>query len=120
MPGRVGDSGDRPELNEQLLRWVVFVQGLNQPLSDLLSGLTRKLLRPCLIRATGEFSARLAQELDLGGIAAAPNATEQVNADRQALIPGKLGIHSFRNQSRYLPAIQHSLGSLLCARVVFV
>ena len=39
-------SGDSAEVSESLLRWAVFVQGLSQPLSDLLSGLVESFSGP--------------------------------------------------------------------------
>jgi len=42
---------------------------------------------------TGEIFGGFAQKMNLGSIAAAPDAIEQMKAHGQALMPGKAGIH---------------------------
>ena len=68
-------------------------QGLVQTRDYLLLRFARELVSGRLKRLGGKLPARPVQELQLGGVAPAPNAIQQMKPNGQAARPGKLRIH---------------------------
>ena len=80
-------------------------RGVGQLLAHLRFGFVRELRIWGIERLRGQVLGCPAQELNLGGIAPAPNAVKQMNPHPQALRPGKPCIHRLRYQAGDFSAI---------------
>jgi hypothetical protein len=86
-------------------RWGGLPQGLLHADPDLILGLTGKPVGRHRIEAGRQLPGCSTQELELGGIAPAPDAIKQMQPHPQALIPRELRIHRLRHHPCNLPAV---------------